>query len=199
MNKEGQISWVLALCSLGAFCNLAIAAPASIEVCAECHGADGSGAGLNNVPILAGTPAAHLEEALYAYQDGARRCVEEPVMCETVATLSKADVVELAEYFASMKRIWAGEAADATFARTGERIHAEHCAKCHVLPDDKDVEYALGIPLHGQRSGYLRLAFVAYLSGDRETLVPEMAKRLELINADDVDALINYYSSYQSQ
>lgn len=197
MNKQSEISWAFALFSLVALCSVAGAAPAQLAVCAECHGADGSGAGLNNVPILAGTPAAHLEEALYAYQDGARRCVEEPVMCETAATLSEADVVELAGYFASMKRIWAREAADETLAKTGERIHAEHCAKCHVLPDDKDAEYALGIPLHGQRSAYLKIAFVAYLSGDRETLVPEMADKLELLNADDVDALINYYSSYQ--
>lgn len=187
----------LALCALLALGSVAGAAPARLVVCVECHGADGSGAGLVNVPILAGTPAAHLEEALYAYQDGARRCGEDPAMCEIAATLSEAEVLELAEYFAAMKRISAGEAADPTFASAGERIHGEHCAKCHVLPDDKDAENALGIPLHGQRSAYLKLAFVAYLSGDRETLVPEMAEKLELLNSDDIDALINYYSSYR--
>ena len=58
--------------------NTALAAPANIEVCAACHGVDGSGAGYPYVPIIAGTPAAHLEEALFAYQDGARRCVGVP-------------------------------------------------------------------------------------------------------------------------
>jgi cytochrome c553 len=192
----------IALCAI-TFCgcvsigNVASAAPEILGVCASCHGADGSGAGFDNVPIIAGTPAAHIEEALYAYQDGARRCAEEPVMCEMAATLSEPDIVEIAEHFSAMTRISAGEVADETLATAGKRIHAEHCAKCHVLPDDEDVENALRIPLHGQRSAYLRLAFDAYRSGARETLVPEMAVKLKLLDARDIDALINYYSSYE--
>jgi cytochrome c553 len=185
----------IALCGLMTIGRLAIAA--DLAVCISCHGEDGSGAGFEHVPILAGTPAGHLEEALYAYQDGARRCIEEPLMCETAATLSDGEVIEFAEHFSRMRRIPAGEKADATLAAAGERIHTEHCAKCHVLPGSDDAEYALGIPLHGQHSAYLKLAFGAYQSGSRETLVPEMAEKLGLLNADDIDALVNYYASYQ--
>lgn len=195
MNINKLSLCALMLCSLVSIGNVASAA--ALEVCATCHGADGSGAGFDNVPILAGTPAAHLEEALYAYQDGARRCTQEPVMCETAANLSEAEIVELAEHYSAMKRISSGEEHDATLAESGERLHAQHCAKCHVLPDDEDVENALGIPLHGQRSNYLKLAFAAYQSGDRETLVPEMAKKLALLDATDIEALSNYYSGYQ--
>jgi cytochrome c553 len=183
--------------TLVAYCSFASATPADLEVCAGCHGADGSGAGFDSVPILAGTPASHLEEALYAYQDGARRCVEEPLMCELAASLSEADIEELADYFAAMKRIFAGESPDAALVQAGERIHAERCAKCHVLPGAEDVENALGIPLHGQRSAYLRMALKAYLDGERETLVPRMAEQLAQLDAEDVRALVNYYSSYQ--
>ena len=194
---NGTKRGVLLLLGFASICNLAIAAPAILEVCAGCHGTDGSGAGFDNVPILAGTPAAHLEEALYAYQDGARLCVEEPAMCEAVATLSESDIVELAEHFAPMKRISARETRSPVLSPLGERIHSEHCAKCHLLPNDTDAENALGIPLHGQRSAYLKIAFDAYLSGDRETLVPGMAEKLGLIDAGDIEALINYYASFQ--
>ena len=54
---------------------VAQAEPKDIEICAACHGIDGSGVGYDYVPIIAGTPAAHLEEALYAYKDGARNCI----------------------------------------------------------------------------------------------------------------------------
>ena len=195
MNKTGI--WVVALYGLFAIGNLTYAAPDVLEVCTGCHGENGSGAAGDNVPIISGTPAAHLEEALYAYQDGARQCVEEPIMCEEAAGLSATDIVELAEHFSAMSRIQAGEQPDAALVEIGERLHTEHCAKCHVLPDDENAEYALGIPLQGQRSAYLKLTFDAYQSGDRETLVPEMARKLELLSADDIDALINYYSSYQ--
>ena len=69
---------------------IAHAEPRNIQVCAACHGEDGAGVGFDYVPIIAGTPAAHLEEALFAYKDGARRCVGVPVMCDAVAPLSVA-------------------------------------------------------------------------------------------------------------
>jgi sulfide dehydrogenase cytochrome subunit len=189
---------ILALALSGLiFGGIAYAEPAKLEVCAGCHGEDGSGAGLSYVPIIAGTPAAHLEEALFAYLDGARRCVGVPVMCETVASLSESEIEELAGHYAKMDRISSGEDFNARLAKVGELIHQENCAKCHVSPDDENVQFALGIPLHGQRAAYLRLALGAYFSGDRDTLVPVMAEKLEELDADKIEALVNYYASYR--
>lgn len=191
--------FAIAMSSLVAITNMAYAEPANLEICASCHGEDGSGTGYDYVPIIAGTPAAHLEEALYAYKDGAGQCVGVgvPVMCEAIAPLSDANIVELAEYYSAMNRISSDEVFNARLAQVGETIHQEHCAKCHVLPEDENVESALGIPLHGQRSAYLRLALGAYFSGDRETLVPVMAEKLEQLDADKIEALVNYYASYK--
>jgi len=197
MEKPWLSVCALALGGLFALGNMAYAEPANLNVCAACHGKDGSGAGFKYVPIIAGTPAAHLEEALFAYQDGARRCVGVPVMCEAIRPLSEDDIEELAQHYSAMERISSGEEFDSRLAQVGELIHEEHCARCHVLPDDEDVEYALGIPLHGQRSAYLRLALGAYFSGDRETLVPIMAEQLALLDADKIEALVNYYASYR--
>ena len=190
---QGTIALVLGV--LFSISGIARAEPAQLEVCAACHGEDGSGAGFAYVPIIAGTPAAHLEEALFAYVDGARRCVGVPVMCEIVANLKEAEIEELAEHYSKMSRISSGEDFNARLAQVGELIHQEHCAQCHVAPDDEDVELALGIPLHGQRAAYLRLALGAYFSGDRDTLVPIMAEKLEQLDADKIEALVNYYAS----
>lgn len=187
---------VLALASLAVLAGQLHAEPAMIEVCASCHAEDGSGVGFEFVPIIAGTPASHIEEALYAYQDGARRCVGVPVMCEAAAILTDDDITELAEHYSAMRRISSGEPFDSDLASVGEEIHLEHCAKCHVLPDDENVDTALGIPLHGQRSAYLRMALGAYMTGDRDTLLPAMAEKLKLLDADKIEALANYYASY---
>ena len=48
------------------------------DTCDECHGTDGMGLGDPMVPVIAGIPAEHIEEAIFAYVDGARRCVSEP-------------------------------------------------------------------------------------------------------------------------
>jgi len=187
----------LALGVLFSVSGIANAEPAKLEICAACHGEDGSGAGLEYVPIIAGTPAAHLAEALFAYLDGARRCVGVPVMCEIVTALNESEIEELAEHYSKMSRISSGEEFNARLAQVGQLIHNEHCAQCHVAPDDEDVESSLGIPLHGQRAAYLRLALGAYFSGDRDTLVPVMAEKLEQLDADKIEALVNYYASYR--
>ena len=175
------------------------AAPANIEVCAACHGEDGSGTGYPYVPIIAGTPAAHLEEALFAYQDGARRCVGVPVMCEAVALLNEAQIEELAAYYSALPRVSSEEDYNRKLAAVGKFLHDDLCARCHVLPTDDDVENALGIPLNGQRAAYLRLALGAYLTGDRETLVPIMADKLRELDQDKIEALIHYYSSWDPE
>lgn len=189
----------LCIIAMGSFVvggNVANAEPENLAVCAACHGDDGSGAGFPYVPIIAGTPAAHLEEALFAYQDGARNCVGVPVMCETVAPLSEDDVLKLAKYYAAMPRISSEEEFDRKLAAVGKLIHDDLCAQCHVLPTDDDVENALGIPLNGQRAAYLRLALGAYMTGDRETLVPIMADKLRELDQGKIEALVHYYASW---
>jgi sulfide dehydrogenase cytochrome subunit len=172
------------------------ATPDKIAVCAACHGEDGEGVGFSYVPIIAGTPAAHLEEALFAYKDGARKCVGVPVMCDAIAPLSDDEITEMAEYYAAMPRLSSNEEYDAKLASVGKLIHDDLCALCHVLPSDDNVDNALGIPLNGQRAAYLRMALGAYLTGDRETLVPIMADKLKELDQDKIDALIHYYASW---
>lgn len=172
-------------------------APTVVRICTVCHGEDGSGVGFEDVPIIAGTPAAHIEEALYAYLDGARRCVTEPMMCDSVDGLTEDEITEAADHYASMPRISSQEPFNKHLAAAGGKLHERHCAKCHVLPTDENVEDALGIPLHGQRAAYLQLAFDSYLNGNRLTLIPEMAEAIAKIDKDDFEALIAYYASYK--
>lgn len=175
---------------------LAAAEPA-LEACFSCHGADGMGKADPMIPVIAGIPAAHIEEAIYAYVDGARQCVREPRMCETVAALSNAEVATVAEYFAGQVRIYNREDFDAELAAEGAVLHERHCGACHVPPHDEDVAYAIGIPLHGQRPDYIRYAIGAYFGGRRDPLLETMAHEIQQLDQDDFDALVNYYSSYR--
>ena len=170
--------------------------PAVAAPCLACHDSDGSGVGKPFVPIIAGIPAAHIEEALFAYMDGARTCVVQPVMCEIAAALSDEDVATLAHGDGSLPRDSHGASFMEDRAAEGTAVHDRLCARCHLAPDDPDVEYAPGIPLHGQRSDYLRYALNAYLDGNREHLLPEMAEKVGQLRDGDIDALINYYVSY---
>ena len=172
------------------------AEPPILEICEACHDADGSGVGKKYVPIISGIPAAHIEEALYAYIDGARQCIVEPAMCSAAASLSAEDVTELAQHYSALPRYSHATTFDERLIIKGEQIHRRLCAQCHVPPDDPDVGDVLGYPLHGQRADYLEYALAAYLRGTRENLVPEMAEKIQLLHEGDVKALVDYYISY---
>ena len=168
-----------------------------ISICVVCHGVDGSAPDFKDVPIIAGIPAPHIEEAIYSYQDGARRCIDVPAMCEVVFQLSEEEVAEAADYYASQKRVMSGEPFSDRLAMRGRNLHRQHCITCHARPNEDRAEDALGIPLHGQRSSYLRYAMESYFNGNRNTLVPEMEEKMRQLTPDDVEALINYYASYE--
>lgn len=167
-----------------------------ISICVVCHGVDGSAPEFDDVPIIAGTPAPHIEEAIYSYQDGARRCIQEPAMCEVAFTLSEDDVAVAADYFSAQTRVMSGEPYADRLAMKGRNLHRQHCIKCHARPDEDRAEDALGIPLHGQHSTYLRYAFESYFNGNRDTLIPEMEEQLRQLTPDDIEALVNFYASY---
>lgn len=174
-----------------------LAGEPALQACFACHGADGMGRANPTIPVIAGIPAAHIEEAIYAYVDGARQCVREPRMCETVAALSEAEVSAVAKYFAGQVRTYNREDFDAELAAKGAVLHERHCGACHVPPHDEDVAYAIGIPLHGQRPDYIRYAIGAYFRGKREPLLDTMAHEIQQLDTGDFDALVNYYSSYR--
>jgi len=175
---------------------LAAAAPALTTGCQDCHGADGLAAENLDAPVIAGMPAVHIEEAIYAYRDGARQCRYEPLMCETVLHTSDERIADLAEHYASQSRDSSDEAFDKALAVKGEKLHAKLCSQCHVKPDDPAAEDVLGIPLHGQRSVYLRYALQSYMDGRRENLLDAMAEKLEQVDSGGIEALVNYYASY---
>jgi len=190
------LAWLAVACLALAGIASAQAAPAIIEACRACHDEDGSGVGKPYVPIIAGIPPAHIEEALYAYKDGARRCEVEPAMCDTAAVLTDEQIAELAGYYGALKRYSHASTFNENLAAEGEKIHARLCARCHLPPDDPDVADAPGFPLHGQRADYLRYALESYMVGRRENLLPEMAEKIAQLTHHDIRALVDYYVSY---
>lgn len=189
-------AFLLVLAALLLATGIASAAPPIVAACKACHDVDGSGVGKPNVPIIAGIPPVHIEQALYAYKDGARQCRAVPAMCNTVALLSDEDIVELAAYYGKLPRYSHAATFSEDLAMKGQEIHARLCARCHVPPDDPDVADVPGYPLHGQRADYLHYALESYFNGTRENLLDEMKEKIDQLETEDVVALVHYYISY---
>jgi len=194
MHRHYNISGALALAILLIASGPALADISGvIQMCQGCHGEDGRGVD-PNTPIIAGMPAIVQEDALYAYIDGDRVCGTMPIMCNIASKLTEDQVVELAEHFASLPYVPAGEEFDAALAEAGKTIHDANCAICHGAGDPSDAQSSV---LHGQRKNYLRYALQQYVAGER-TQLPAMETKVSALSDDDIEALLNYYASYEN-
>jgi cytochrome c553 len=103
-------------------------------VCAACHGPDGNSPASAN-PILAGQHTAYVATQLGHFKSGERK---NAIMTPIAATLSPADMNNLAAYFANQK-MKPQSAKDKALAQLGEKIYrggnfatgAPACAACH--------------------------------------------------------------------
>lgn len=178
--------------------------PAAAGDCEQCHAAGGASL-TPEIPVIGGMSAFYLEEQLLAYQEKRRPCVatsypdgpkkgEATDMCAAVQALSKAQLTELATYFAEQPFVAAKQPVNSELAAQGGAIHETHCAKCHSEGGGLAFDDA-GI-LAGQWRHYLELTFKEYRSGQRE-MTEKMKPKIEALSDADVQALVEFYISQE--
>jgi len=166
----------------------------SMPICTGCHGADGASGITPDTPNIAGLDVGVLEDAIFAYQDGGRKCLPSgTMMCSVTASLSEDDIIELAAHFAAMPFRPAGEDFDAALAATGEELHENACAMCHGIHEPGDPQFSI---LHGQKMAYLSGVMQQYAAGERDQL-PPMQAAISAFSPEDIEAIVNYYASYR--
>lgn len=164
------------------------------QVCAACHGADGNSASPVN-PSLAGQGYEYLHKQLADFKSGERKS---PVMGGIVASLSPADMKNLAAFF-SEKQAKPGTAKDKEVALLGQKIYrggvqgsgVPACASCHGANGQ-------GIPvqfprLAGQHAGYTVDQLNKFRNGERAN---DAAKMMRVIAAkmtpQEMEAVAQY-------
>jgi len=78
------------------------ASPAMIDACEQCHGVDGMGHGNPMIPVIAGMPAEHIEEAIYANFSGDRESLL-ATMANRILLLEPGDLGALVHYYSSYR------------------------------------------------------------------------------------------------
>jgi len=175
------------------------------ETCGNCHGKDGDSTD-SKIPIIGGMSAEYLKGQLVAYTKKDRPCPETEIkagpkkgsktdMCQVVKDLSDSDIKDLAQYYAGKKFVRAKQKFDAALAAKGKEIHSANCEKCHsnsgsVASDDAGI-------LAGQWMPYLDETFKEYKSDKRPQSEKDMRHKIEKLDQAGVDALVNYYGSFQ--
>ena len=107
----------------------AAAGKVKAQACIACHGPMGNSTD-PRYPVLAGQPARYTVLQLTDFKEGRRK---DPGMSPMAAKLSKADIQNLADYFAAQKPVPVDFKADSEAIEAGRtKSAAEQCAKCHV-------------------------------------------------------------------
>jgi sulfide dehydrogenase cytochrome subunit len=175
-----------------------------VEDCTHCHGKGGASTE-PDVPIIGGYSADYIFSSLTALKNQERPCPETEYrsgdkkgtktdMCQVVKDMSHSDIKQVAQYFSEQKFVRAKQKFDPELAKKGQEIHEKHCEKCHsngasAAKDDAGIQA-------GQHMAYLEQMCKEFLSGARP-IPKKMKARLEQLDKESINALINYYGSFQ--
>jgi len=190
-------------------------APAAVQTCAACHGAQGEGNASTGAPRIAGQPAQYLAKQLESYVNGSRR---NPLMEPIAKGLAPADRGAVAAYYAQLGPGAAGQAPPtsqntaqkttqstsqnttqnergSTLATRGdEQRRVQGCINCH---GPGGIGEAPGIPyLAGLDANYLAAALNAWKQGTRRNDAgQQMATVAQALAPDDVTAVAQFYAA----
>ena len=169
-------------------------APAAAGTCVACHGADGNS--VNPIwPNLAGQHASYTVAQLNAFKSGAR---EELSMVAMAAPLSDAEIVELADYYASLDTHIG--IADSALVELGAAIYrggnaktgGPACMACHG-PSGAGNPPAGYPTLSGQHAAYTTQQLQLYKAGTRSTDPAGMMRTIAArLSAAEIDAVASY-------
>jgi cytochrome c553 len=164
----------------------------AVQQCTMCHGAEGITAG--DAPNLAGQYPEVLIKQLLDYRSGDRR--SSTVMQALAASLSDANVEDLAAYYASLPKARTTPVADSdttpALVRVGDPLrNIAPCASCHGGIDRK-----LGAPwLEGMPRQYLADQLTAFASGTRRNdSHGQMRNMARYMSAREIDDVAQFYA-----
>ena len=164
-------------------------------VCVACHGVDGNSAN-PEWPSLAGQHASYSVKQLKHFKAGER---QNPLMAPMAATLSEADMADLAAFYSAQTPRPTGET-EPSKLQLGQRVYragaidrgVPACAGCHG-PSGAGNPGAAYANIGGQHGAYVALQLRAYKSGARATDPNQMMRAVAgKLTDEEIDAVASY-------
>lgn len=175
-----------------------------VEPCAGCHGKDGVSTE-SDIPTISGNSVIYLTDSMFIYNEEERPCQEVKIragknkgelddMCKIAKNLSKSEIKQISEFFASKPFVSAKQEFDAEKAKLGKIVQDRDCTKCHEAGGSSADDDA-GM-LAGQWVPYIKQQFKDFSSGDRP-MTKKMRKKYKKLSEEDLENLLHYFASQQ--
>jgi cytochrome c553 len=164
---------------------------AKAKVCTTCHGENGVPQ-LKTTPVIWGQNAGYMFLQLRDFQSGARK---NELMSPIAATLSRDDLLPLAEYFSKLKwpNLAQPEAPQDVAGKAQAGISSVGCIGCHLDHFQGDGTTAR---LAGQQHDYLLKTMTDFRSRTRGNN-PGMSDLMNATSPDAIAALAQYLAGMQ--
>ena len=175
-----------------------VAGKTKSELCQGCHGE--FGLSLEDlIPNLAGQYAPYIAKQLRNFQTGART---HQIMSAMATTINDAELIDIAAYFASQKKMQGNGKGDNPVAKNlflkgdpGRNIQA--CVTCHgVNGKGQAPNVAIYPVIGGQHKDYLRAQLIHWRSGERSNSPDGVMNKIAKSLTDaEIEALTDYLAS----
>jgi cytochrome c553 len=164
---------------------------AKAKVCTACHGENGVPQ-LKTTPVIWGQNAGYMFLQLRDFQSGARK---NELMSPIAATLSRDDLLPLAEYFSKLKwpNLAQPEAPQDVAAKAQAAISSVGCIGCHLDHFQGDGTTAR---LAGQQHDYLQKTMMDFRTRTRGNN-PGMSDLMNATSPEAITALADYLAGMQ--
>lgn len=162
--------------------------------CNGCHGPDGVSVG-PGIPSIGGQSVDYMVSIMQGFAKGE---VPSTIMGRIAKGYTADEIKNMAAYYSKKPFVPAKQKFDAAQAKTGAKLHAKYCEKCHE-DGGKKAEEDSGI-LAGQWLPYLHFTMADFLSGKREMTKKMRKKVKKLLDKEGkkgLEALFHYYASQQ--
>ena len=161
---------------------------AKAQACVACHGPAGNSA-IPTTPALSGQPKQFIVSALFQFREGKRKNDQ---MSPFAASLSNADMNDLAAYFSSQAIVQEPARPSVSNAAEGRRLSTQNnCVACHAA----NLMGQQHIPrLAGQRKEYLAAQLRSFKASTRGELDGVMTSAAQSLSEQDMDVLAEYLS-----
>jgi cytochrome c553 len=164
------------------------------KVCSACHGEAGIPQ-LKTTPVIWGQNAGYLFLQLRDFKSGARNAPEDTSMRGFVATMSDADMLEMAKYASAQPwpKVEPISTDKALLKKGADTMAVLPCGGCH-FNDWKG--FSANPRIGDQSTAYLAATFRQFRSGSRANS-PGMSDLVRTFDEGDIDAVAAYLNAAQ--
>ena len=202
LHNRRNMMWLLVFALLIAIVASTLARPGTpnlaegerlYAICAACHGVDGGGRAIGEIPVIAGQHAGVLKRQISAYRRGARWDVRMEHAAQIRRLGDDVAIADVAAYVASLPPPKSNQRGDGTNLALGARLYAQRCRSCHGANGEGDSR--TDAPrLAAQHHGYLQRQFLDVLEDRRPELGASHGAVMRGLDRAAIDGIADHLS-----